>query len=46
MRKQARCSTLTTGPYCLDIMEQTLNEIVLSSKVYKEALCWLEASMI
>lgn len=32
---------LTTGPYCLGITEQTLNKIVLSSKVYKEAFCLL-----
>lgn len=32
---------LTTGPYCLGITEHTLNKMVLSSKIYKEAFCLL-----
>lgn len=30
---------LTTGPYCLSITDQTLKKMVLSSKIYKEAIC-------
>lgn len=32
---------LTMKPYCLGIAEQTLNKMVLSSKVYKETFCLL-----
>lgn len=46
VHKQAHCTALTPGPHCLSIMEQTSNEIVLSSKVYKEAFYWLETYMI
>lgn len=46
MHKQAHCSTLTIGSYCLGITEQTWNETVLSSKFYKEAFCCLEPYMI